>query len=79
MRLDGATFGEGGGEEVQHHRPLLQGVRQLERKLLARLRGLGGKIRRGDADLQGGERGRGGQDGGGGENDKTAHGRSSNR
>ena len=67
------------GEKVQDHRPLLQSVRQLEGKLLARLRGLGGKIGRGGADFQSGGGGRGGEEEGGGEKDTAAHLRSSIR
>jgi undecaprenyl-diphosphatase len=65
MRLQVAASSVGGGKEVDHHRPLLERIGELERKRLAGKVGGRGEIGRLRALLQCGDRRRG--EGGGGD------------
>ncbi len=71
MRLDLAARGEGGGEEIDHHRSFLQGVGQVEGEGLARQIGLGAEVGGAGADGQGGMGGAGQGGGGDGEGGKA--------
>jgi hypothetical protein len=57
VRLRGAAARESLGEEIKHHRPLLQLLGEVNLELLAANRAGGGEVRSLVADLEGGVRG----------------------